>query len=59
MPVKRRVSKARNNLITPEAIELFRRGLELQKLGADEIDYDGDSIEHSPDRLEFINYKAP
>jgi hypothetical protein len=38
MPVKRRVPKTRNPLITDEAVELFRRGLELQALGADDLD---------------------
>jgi hypothetical protein len=51
MPVKLRVSKMRGQKITPEAVELFRRGLELQALGADEIDYDAD--EKTADQLEY------
>jgi hypothetical protein len=55
MPLKRRVSKARNPLITSEAVELFKRGLELQKIGADDVDFDGDdSTQHSEERLEYI-----
>jgi hypothetical protein len=30
MPTKRRVPKIKNPEITPEAVALFRRGLELQ-----------------------------
>jgi hypothetical protein len=37
MPVKRRISKARNPLITPEAVALFRRGLEIIKAGDEEF----------------------
>lgn len=51
MPVKRRMAKARNPLITPEAIALFKRGLELQALGADDV-YD-DSDEMSEARAEY------
>jgi hypothetical protein len=51
MPAKLRTSKMRNALITPEAVALFRRGLELQKIGADEINYDGE--ENSPEQDEY------
>jgi hypothetical protein len=54
VPLKRRTAK-RNVLIAPEilpeAVKLFKRGLELQKLGADEI---GDGYdEQSPEREEY------
>src|SRR6478736_145702 len=55
MPVKLRNPKARNPLIAPEvmaeAVALFRRGLALQKRGADEIDYY--SGETTPDQEEY------
>jgi hypothetical protein len=51
MPIKRRVSKMRNALITPEAIRLFQRGLELQKIGGNEINYDGE--ENTPEQEEY------
>jgi hypothetical protein len=38
MPAKRRVSKIRNPFITDEAVALFKRGLELHKLGGHEYD---------------------
>ncbi len=38
MPVKLRTPKARNDLITPEAVALFKRGLELKALGAHDLD---------------------
>ena len=41
----------KNALITPEAIALFRRGLELQKIGADEIDFD--AYEKTPEQEEY------
>ncbi len=43
MPVKRRTAKARNPLVTPEAVALFKRGLELQAIGADDVDDDSDA----------------
>ncbi|MFL5237584.1 MAG: hypothetical protein ACJ8EL_08265 [Rhizomicrobium sp.] len=49
--MKRRIAKARNPLITPEAVALFRRGLELQGIGADDIDDDSDVAEE--DRQEY------
>jgi hypothetical protein len=52
MPVKLRVSKMRYAQITPEAIRLFRRGLELQKIGANEINYDGE--ENTPAQEEYM-----
>jgi hypothetical protein len=54
MPAKRRTAKSRNPQITDEAVELFRRCLELREVGAHEIDYDGDDDGHSPERLEYM-----
>ena len=51
MPTKRRVPKNRNPEITPEAVALFKRGLELQKRGADEID--DDANENTPEQDEY------
>ncbi len=51
MPTKRRVPKDRNPKITPEAVALFRRGLELQAIGADDV-YD-DSDEMAEERAEY------
>jgi hypothetical protein len=47
--MKRRTAKAHDNpVITPEMVELFRRGLQLQALGADEIaDYGEDTPEQN------------
>jgi hypothetical protein len=51
MPAKLRVSKMRNPLVTPEAVRLFERGLELQKLGAHEIDWE--TYEKTLDQEEY------
>jgi hypothetical protein len=56
MALKRRSGKARSKvLVAPEvmteAVELFRRGLQLQALGAHEIDYDYE--ERTPEELEY------
>src|SRR6266404_8431585 len=61
MPLKRRVGKARDPLSDPatlaEAAELFRRGLELQRRGADQIDYEAE--EKTAEQLEYraIEYR--
>ena len=51
MPTKRRVPKDRAPKITPEAIALFRRGLELQAMGADDVFDDSDEL--SDEREEY------
>jgi hypothetical protein len=49
--MKRRAAKAHNDpVITPEMVELFRRGLQLQARGADEI---ADYGEDTPEQNEF------
>src|SRR5258708_37161113 len=57
MPMKRRTAKGRNPLSDPkilaEAAELFRRGLQLQALGADEVNYGS-----KPDTPEREEYRA-
>src|SRR4051812_22625655 len=59
MPVKRRVPKDRNPAITDEAVTMFARLLELQKLGVDEAGYDADVSGHAEEREEFLEtYKA-